>query len=272
MVHDRRALLRATLIASGALLTQSALADNTGTQNWSAPDADVPSATLRSMVFQSKRLDASTEAYRHWYIAEHGPDYLSFAAPYLERYSRLFVEKAYRGPVDFDCISELAFPSREAILANFKALDTPEGKAALDRHPKIGVKPGPNEAHDGPHRFSTEERLLSGSPRTYDKPGTKLKVVLMRRKTDEAQQEAFVHAVSTYGSRIARERKDGLSRMTLTIAVREPRRAAPLFDAVYVIWPAGKASFVDAFNAPPAEVEVVNVLDVVLYEPDLKAL
>ena len=271
MLHDRRALLRASLIASGAWLAKPAGAAD-DTPSWSAPGADVPSATLTTMVFQSKRLDASTEAYRRWYIEEHGLDYLEIARPFLDRYSRLFVEKAWRGPVDFDCISELGFRSREAILANFKMLDTKEGRAALARHPKIGTKPGPNEAHDGPRRFSTEERLLSGSPRTYDKSGTRLQVVLMRRTADESQQEAFVKAVTIYGSRIARQHAASISRMTLTLAVREKRRAPPYVDAAFLIWPAGTAGMEKAFDAPPPELVIINLLDVVLYEPDLQAV
>ena len=268
MRYDRRTMLRRSFAGAALLLASRAVAQ---TQNWSAPDADVPNATLKSMVFQSKRLDASTAEYRKWYIEGHGPDYLSIAAPYLERYSRMFVEKTYMGPVDFDCISELALPSREAGLANLKVLDSPEGRAALARHPKPGSKPGPNEAHDGPHRFSVDERLLAGPPRGYDPQGLKKQVVLIRRKPD-IDREAFLHALVRYGSDIARDRKDGVYRLVLDMAVPEPKRAPPMYDAAYLIWPNDDANLVSAFATPPKGVEIVNIVDVVTYEPDLGAL
>ena len=269
MEYDRRTILQGSLTAAGlALIGAQAAAQ---TQNWSAPDADVPSATLKSMVFQSKRLDASTADYRKWYIEGHGPDYLSFAAPYLERYSRMFVEKSYRGPVDFDCVSELALPSREAGLANAKALDSAEGRAALARHPKIGTMPGPNEAHNGKHRFSVDERLLSGPPRGYDEQGLRKQLVLIRRK-GAADAEAFLHALTNYGSGMARDRKDAIYRLVLNLAVPEPKREAPMYDAAYLIWPNSNANLATAFAAPPPEADIVNIVDVVTYEPDLAKL
>jgi hypothetical protein len=268
MEFDRRAMLRQSLAGVGLLSATNAAAQ---TQNWSAPDADVPGATLKSLVFQSKRLDASTADYRKWYIEGHGPDYLSFAAPYLERYARMFVEKTYMGPVDFDCVSELALPSREAGAAELKLLDSPQGRAALARHPKIGNIPGPNEAHSGAHRFSVDERLLSGPPRGYDPQGLRKQLVLARR-TGDVGQEAFLHAVTKYGSDIARNRKDRLGRLVVDIAVAEPKRAAPMYDAVFLIWPDKDASLATAFAMPPRDVEIVNIVDVVTYEPDLGAL
>jgi hypothetical protein len=268
MKYDRRTILQGSLAGAGFLLAGDAAAQ---TPSWSGPDADVPSATLKSMVFQSKRLDASTADYRKWYIEQHGPDYLSFAAPYLERYSRMFVEKSYMGPVDFDCVSELALPSREAGVKNGKALDSPEGRAALARHPKVGTKPGPNEAHNGKHRFSVDERLLSGPPRGYDPQGLRKQVVLVRRKAN-IDQEAFLHVLTKYGSGIARDRKEAVYRLVLAMAVPEPKREAPMYDAVYVIWPNADANLAPAFAAPPPEAEIVNIVDVVTYEPDLGAL
>jgi hypothetical protein len=60
--------------------------------------------------------------------------------------------------------------------------------------------------------------------------------------------------------------------MVLAMAVPEPKRAAPLYDAVYLIWPSKDANLSSAFAPPPREVEVVNIVDVVTYEPDLGAL
>jgi hypothetical protein len=173
--------------------------------------------------------------------------------------------------VDFDCVSELALPSREAGKKNLEVLDSPEGKAALARHPKIGNVPGPNEMHNGAHRFSVDERLLAGPPRGYDAQGSRKQLVLMRHK-GSSDQEAFLHALNKYGSGIARDSKGAVYRMVLAMAVPEPKRAAPLFDAVYIVWPNGDANLVSAFASPPPEVEIVNIIDVVCYEPDLKAL
>jgi hypothetical protein len=275
MNYDRRSILRQSLAGTALMVASAAAAQQAPskepTQNWSAPDADVPSLSLRSLVFQSKRLDATTEEYRKWYIEGHGPDYIAVAGPYLERYSRMFVEKAHMGPVDFDCVSELALRSREAGVQNMKALDSPEWKASLVRHPKPGKVPGPNEAHNGKHRFSVDERLLSGTPRGYDPPGLRKQVVLTRR-TQDVDAEAYLHALWKFGSGIARDRKDAVSRLVLDMAVPDPKREAPMYDAVYLIWPAKDADLAPAFAKPPAGVEIVNVVDVVTYEPDLEAL
>jgi hypothetical protein len=257
VLHDRRALLRASLIGAGTLLTKPMSA-----QTYSAPDADVPNATLNTLVFQSKRLDASAEEFRRWYVERHGPSYLSVAGPFLKRYARLFVDKAWDEPVDFDCITELGFRSRDALFGSLRALDAPEGRAALARNPRPGSVPGPNEARDGPRRFSVEERLLSGPPRRYDPPGTRLQAVLLRRVGDESQQEAFAKAVT---------HQSVISRMTLSLSVREPRRAPPHVDAVFLIWPAGNLDLQTAFDTPPPEVRLFNGLDLALYEPDLQA-
>lgn len=275
MNYGRRSVLRQTLAGTALLLGSRALAQtppsNQPTRNWSAPDADVPRLSLRSLVFQSKRLDATTAQYRKWYIEEHGPDYVAVAGPYLERYSRMFVEKAHMGPVDFDCVSELALRSREAGAQNMKALDSPEWKASLVRHPKPGNQPGPNEAHNGKHRFSVDERLLSGQPRGYDPQGLRKQVVLTRRMPD-VDQEAFLHTLWKFGSDLARDRKDAVARLVLDMAVPDPKREAPIYDAVYLIWPAGDADLASAFATSPKGAEIVNIVDVVTYEPDLGAL
>jgi len=276
MNYDRRTMLRQSLAGSALLLASAAKAQSQPpskepTTNWGGPDADVPHLTLRSMVFQSKRLDATTAQYRKWYIEEHGPDYVAVAGPYLERYSRMFVEKAHMEPVDFDCVSELALRSREAGEQNMKALDSPEWKASVAKHPKPGTKPGPNEAHNGKHRFSVDERLLSGQPRGYDPQGLRKQIVLTRRAAD-LDAEAYLHALWKYGSDIARDRKDEVQRLVLNMAVPDPKREAPMYDAVYLIWPNKDANLAPAFDQPPKGVQIVNVVDVVTYEPDLGAL
>ena len=263
----RRALLRASLIGAG-----TGLARPMSAQTYSAADADVPHATLRTLVFQSRRLDASAEAFRRWYVERHGPSYLSVAGPFLDRYARMFVDKAWDEPVDFDCITELGFRSREALFASLKALDTPEGRAALSRHPRPGTEPGPNEARDGPRRFSVEEALLAGPPRAYDPPATRVQAVLLRRAADPSQQAGFAAAVMAYGAEVARRHGQAIARMTLSLSVREPRRAAPHVDALFLIWPAGKAGLEAAFVTPPPEARLFNRLDLTLYEPGRQEL
>jgi hypothetical protein len=263
---DRRTILRTSLLGAGMLVSSQALAQPASTQY-----GQTPLSTLMTMVFLSKRLDASTAAFRKWYIEEHAPDYLAIAAPYLERYSQLFVDKAYRGPVDFDCISEFSFRSREAAETSLKALDSQQWRDSVARHPRVGSVPGPNEAHDGPRRVPIDERLLAGPPRGYDRPGTRKQVVLMRRKGNPAQQ-AFVHEVINYGSDIARDSGEAVRRMVLAVAVPDPQGPGVLYDAVYLIWQGHGASLDQAFASPPPDVEVVNILDVLSYEPDLHAI
>ena len=124
-------------------------------------------ATLATLVFISKRLDASTADYRKWYIEHHAPDFLSFAKPYLTRYTQDFVEKGAMGEVDFDCISEFNYRSRESLDALLKLTASPEATRTLASHPKVGSQPGPHEDHGGPRTFSVDERLLAGLPRGY---------------------------------------------------------------------------------------------------------
>ena len=220
-------------------------------------------ATLSTLVFISKRLDASTADYRKWYIEHHAPDFLSFGRPYLTRYTQDFVEKAHMGDVDFDCISEFQYRSLEALDALMKLTASPEARRALAAHPKIGSKPGPHEDHGGPRTFSVDERLLAGPPRPYDPSGTRKQALLIRRK-GAATQAAFAEAATRFGSAIARH----ADRVVLDLAVAEADRPAPLFDGVIQIWPKGAGQLP---GDAPAEIEVVNVLDLLSYESDLGA-
>jgi hypothetical protein len=252
MLRSRRVVLRGLgtvgLLGSGLLPTP----------------AKAQRATLATLVFISKRLDASTADYRKWYIEHHAPDFLSYARPYLSRYTQDFVEKAYNGDVDFDCISEFQYPSLEALDALQKLNATPEAQRILAAHPKIGSKPGPHEDHGGPRTFSVDERLLSGPPRAYDPPGTRKQAILIRRR-GKATQDAFAAAAMHFGSAIAKRHAD---RAVLDLAVAEPDRPAPMFDGVIQIWPKGTGAAGGSGDAP-GEIEVVNTLDLLSYESDL---
>jgi hypothetical protein len=232
-----------------------------------AMPAGAQRATLATLVFISKRLDASTADYRKWYIEHHAPDFLSFAKPYLTRYTQDFVEKAAMGDVDFDCISEFQYRSRESLDALLKLNAAPEAMRILAAHPKIGSQPGPHEDHGGPRTFSIDERLLAGSPRGYDPPGTRKQAVLLRRK-DGATPEAFAAAAQHFGSAIARR---GADRAVLDLAAAEADRPAPLFDAVIMIWPAKGMDRVKSFDNAPGEIAVANIVDLLSYESDLGA-
>lgn len=220
-------------------------------------------ATLSTLVFISKRLDASTADYRKWYIEHHAPDFLSFARPYLARYTQDFVENAHMGDVDFDCISQFQYLSAEARDTLQRLVTEPDAQRILAAHPKVGSKPGPHEDHGGPRTFSVDERLLAGPARAYDPPGTRKQAVLIRRK-GTATQAAFAAAAMRLGSAIAQL---GADRVVLDLSVAEAERPAPIFDGVIQIWPKGQGR-IDIPRDPPAEIEIVNSLDLLSYESD----
>ena len=248
-------LSRRTVIKGSAagLLGSSLLALPAGAQH----------ATLFTLVFISKRLDASTVDYRKWYIEHHAPDFLSFARPYLARYTQDFVEKAHMGDVDFDCISEFEYLNAEARETLQKLVAAPEAQRILAAHPKVGSQPGPHEDHGGPRTFSVGERVLAGPARGYDPPGTRKQAVLLRRKAGTTP-DAFATAVMLFGFAIAQQAE----RAVLDLAIAEPDRPAPLVDAVIQIWPKGPGG-VDIPRDMPDAIEVVNVLDLLSYESDL---
>ncbi len=102
-----------------------------------ASSAKAQSATLMAMVFLSKRLDASTEQYRRWYIDYHAPDFLEFGARFLTRYTQDFVEKGHLGPVDFDAISEFGYIKSRP----------PQGVVSRCRIPRGAKDSRPSSAH-----------------------------------------------------------------------------------------------------------------------------
>lgn len=259
MITDRRTMLRQSVTG----LTALGLLGN----GLLAPPAHAQSATLATLVFISKRLDASTADYRQWYIEHHAPDFLSFARPYLRRYTQDFVEKAGKDDVDFDCISEFQYRSAESRDALLKLTATPEAMKILAAHPKVGSQPGPHEDHGGSRTFSVEERVLAGPPRGYDPPGTRKRAILLRDKGSPSP-EAFAEAARINGMGFGR----GADRVVLDLAVREPDRPAPLFDAVIQIWPAKGDPAIPLDFLSPVYVEVVNIIDLLSYESNLGAL
>jgi len=263
MLFDRRTLLARSLTGAG-LMTASGLFGG----GLTAPPALAQTAPLETLVFLSKRLDASAAEFRSWYIEHHAPDFLSFARPYLKRYTQDFVEKSHMGEVDFDCISEFEYRSPESMAALLRVLDTPEAKQTLAAHPRPGSKPGPNEAHDGPRRFGIEERLLSGPPRGYDRPGTLKQAILLRRKGTPAAA-VFDRAVGEFGATIARRLGPAADRLALDLALGEEGRPPPLFDAVIQVWPKNGANLTDAAAGAPDAVTVANIVDLLSYESDL---
>jgi len=249
---NRRVLLQSTVAAAGLMALGSA--------------ARAQTATTTSMVFISKRLDASTAAYRKWYIDHHAPDFMIYAKPYIYRYVQDFVEKGHMGEVDFDCITEFGYRSQDLREQLFHAVEDPKNQALIARHPKIGVKPGPNEAHDGPRRFSTDHQLVSGAQRGPDAQGTFKQAALLRIKGG-APRETFNAAVMKYALAIGRANKDTSIRVTADFAVPEPGAMTPLYDAVVQIWPKNKADLSKAFTAGvPPEAELSNIIDMVAYE------
>lgn len=249
---NRRVLLQSTVAGVGMMTLGRA--------------ARAQTATTTAMVFISKRLDASTAAYRAWYIDHHAPDFMLYAKPYIYRYVQDFVEKGHMGEVDFDCITEFGYRSQDLRAQLFHAVEDPKNQALIARHPKIGNKPGPHEAHDGPRRFSTDHQLVSGAPRGVDPGGTFKQAALLRIKGG-ASRETFNAAVNRYALAIGRAHKDTSIRVTADYAVPEPGAMTPLYDAVVQIWPKNKTDLSKAFTmGVPPEVEVSNIIDMVAYE------
>ncbi len=260
MTKSRRTVLRNSVTGLGAL---TAL----GGGVFTVP-AQAQSATLTTIVFISKRLDASTADYRTWYNEHHAPDFLSFAKPYLRRYAQHFVEKAYMGDVDFDVISEFQYRSPASRDALLKLTASPVGAKALAAHPKVGSQPGPHEDHGGSRTFSVDERRLAGPARGYDEPETRTQAILVARNAS-ASPAAFVAAAQHFGAAIAAK---GAKRVIFDLAVPEKDRLAPLFDGVFQIWPAKGTERIDSFGEVPGEIEIANIVDLISYEAKLNAL
>ena len=262
MICDRRNVLKRSMMGLGGMASLALLGGGLS--------AGAAGAPLETLVFLSKRLDASTAEFRAWYIEHHAPDFLSFARPYLKRYTQDFVERSQMGPVDFDCISQFEYRSLDSQAALLRVLETPEPKQTLATHPRPGSKPGPNEAHDGPRRFGIDERLLSGPPRGYDRPGTFKQAVLLRRK-GSATPEAFALAVGGFGVAVARKIGAAAERMVLDVALPEEGRPSPLFDAVIQVWPGKGVDLANAFAGAPEPITIANIVDLLSYESDLSA-
>jgi hypothetical protein len=251
---NRRVLLQSTLAGAGLLAV--------GAQ------ARAQTVSQTALVFISKRLDASTADYRKWYIEHHAPDFMTYAKPYVYRYAQDFVEKGHMGEVDFDCYTEFGYRSLEAREQLFHAVEDPKNQAIIARHPRIGNKPGPHEAHDGPRRFSTDHQLISGATRGPDPQGTFKQAALLRMKKGAAR-EAFNAAVGKYALAIGRANKDTSIRVTVDYALPEPGAMTPLYDAVVQIWPRNKADLSKAFAmGVPPEAELSNIIDIVAYESE----
>ena len=260
MTTSRRTMLRNSVTGLGAL---TALGGGVFTT-----PAQAQQATLTTIVFLSKRLDASTADYRKWYNEHHAPDFLSFGRPYLRRYAQHFVEKAYMGDVDFDCISEFQYRSPASRDALLKLTASPEGKKILASHPQIGSQPGPHEDHTGSRTFSVDERRLVGPARGYDDPATRSQAILVGRKAD-ASPEAFAAAAKRFGAAIAAK---GAKRVIFDLAEPETGRPASLYDGVFQIWPAKGVERIESFGDAPGEIEIANVIDLISYEAKLNAL
>lgn len=251
---NRRSLLQT---AAGAVL---------GTVPGIRPTA-AQTATLMAMVYLSRRLDATHMEFRNWYIEHHSPDFMSFAKPYLTRYTQDFVEKGHMGGVDFDCITEFGYRSQELREQLVHLVEQPEPKRILDSHPRPGKKPGPNEAHDGPRRYSIDEQLISGAARGFDKPGTFKQAAMLRLKGNQ-NRDTFNASVRKFAMGVSAATKGAVERVMVDLAVPEPATQKFLFDAVVQLWPKNKADLSKAFANPPADIEVVNILDLVAYEAD----
>lgn len=250
---NRRTLLQSSVAAAGLMTLGVAR-------------AEPPSATTTAMVFISKRLDASMADYKKWYIDHHAPDFMTYAKPYIYRYAQLFVEKGHMGEVDFDCITEFGYRSQDAREQLFHAVEDPKNQAILAKHPRIGNKPGPHEAHDGPRRYSTDHQLVWGEPRGPDAPGTFKQLALLRIKGG-APREKFNAAVNKYALAVGRANKGTAIRVTVDYAVPEPDAMNPLYDAVVQIWPKNKVDLSKAFTVGvPPEAELSNIIDMVAYE------
>jgi hypothetical protein len=229
------------------------------------PPAYARKATLFTLVFISKRLDASTADYRKWYIEHHAPDFLTFGRPFLKRYTQDFVENAHTSEVDFDCISEFGYRKQGDQEALMTLTATPEAQRALAADPKIGSKPGPHEDHSGSRTFSVTEQLLVGSPRGYDPPGTKKQAILLRDNGSPSPED-FALGARSYATGFGR----GAERVVLNLAVREADRPPPLFDAIIQIWP-GKEAYPIDFISPPY-VKMIDTIDLLSYDSNLGAL
>lgn len=255
MTTTRRAFLRqATALTVGAAALR-------------AFPASAQMATLDSVGYLSRRLDITHAAFRDWYIKHHAVDFLSFAKPHMLRYTQDYVERVHMGDGSFDVISHFGWRSAEDRAKVLKFMGTPEGKAVMALHPRLGTKPGPHEDHSGSRTYSITERLVAGPARVYDPSGTPKQVAMVRRT--DTMPESFVRAVSNYAGNIFNKAKGAAERVTINFAVPEPGRPAPFHDAQVMVWPRNGTNLASVMQSPTDGIEIASVISLVSYDTDL---
>ncbi len=253
MAHNRRRFMEHALAATAVAMTP----------RW----AFAQMATLDSVGYLSRRLDITHAQFREWYINFHAVDFMSFAKPHMIRYTQDYVERVHMGDGSFDVISHFGWRSAEDRATTLKFMGTPEGKAVMALHPRLGTKPGPHEDHSGSRTYSITERLVAGPARAYDPPGTPKQVALLRRK--DATPEMFMRAVNNYAGNLFNKAKGSAERITINVAVPEAGRPAPFHDAQVMVWPKSGTNLASVMQSPTDSIEIAAVISLISYDTDL---
>ncbi|MBY0510945.1 MAG: hypothetical protein K2P94_12455 [Rhodospirillaceae bacterium] len=253
MTYSRRKFLEHALMATAAITAP----------RW----ASAQMATLESVGYLSRRLDITHAQFRAWYINHHAVDFLSFAKPHMVRYTQDYVERVHMGDGSFDVISHFGWRSAEDRATVLKFMGSPEGKAVMALHPRLGTKPGPYEDHSGSRTYSITERLVAGPARTYDPPATSKQVALLRRK--DTTPEGFLRAANNYAGNIFNRAKGAAERVTINFAVPEPERPAPFHDAQVMVWPKNGTNLAGVMQGPMDGIEIAAVISLVSYDTNL---
>jgi hypothetical protein len=189
---SRRRLIELGLAAGGAaaLSTRAAAAPNQGTPPM--PNPMYPEHYLKVLGFFE-------EQDSNWYETVHVPDFMSFAAPHMDRYARNWIRQVEAGETPaFRVITEIQYRNDAAKRAVRDLMSSPAGQPLLTHSLEHRAARGaPTSATAEPLRlFSVEPRALSrrvvgGGPKTMQRR------VLLLRRSSEASRSAFAAAAMT---------------------------------------------------------------------------
>ncbi len=143
-----------------------------------------------------------------WYEGVHAPDFVSFAAPYMARYARNWVEDVHAGGApSFKVITEIQYKSEAAKAKVRDLMNSPAADALFEhgaaRAAEVRAKVAP------PPRTSSPANMVPVEPRRFAARGlagagspVRRRIMLLSR-TKDAGLDDFEAAVTAMGREIA---------------------------------------------------------------------
>lgn len=175
-----------------------------------------------------------------WYEKTHAPDFLSFAAPYMARHARNWIQSVEFGeaPVGYNVITELRFKDEAAKVEVRRLMFSAPGLPLLtrtaqhdrERKKAFGSPTGPKTIP----LFSVEPRIAKPISEGVAPSTTQRRVVLLRR-TEGTEQAAFEAACDALVQQITRKNRKTVASLDVFGSNPQPGPA----DAVIYVANAG---------------------------------